>query len=91
MKQKYEEFLSGNWSVMFLHIREPNEIEKAKAVFSANTVLVRRDSVKHITSNMADENVYNYSYDYEINNNGTIDDLLSEAIRFADVAILKDA
>lgn len=68
--------------MLFLHIREPEEIAKAVNEFKeydAKTILVKRDSVKHITSNMADENVYNYNYDIIINNNGTVEDLKEKA------------
>lgn len=68
--------------ILFLHIREPEEIEKAVNEFkeyNAKTVLVKRDSVKHITSNMADENVFNYDYDIIINNDGTTDELKDKA------------
>lgn len=68
--------------ILFLHIREPEEIAKAVSEFkeyNAKTILVKRDSVKHITSNMADENVYNYNYDIVINNNGTLEDLKVKA------------
>ena len=64
--------------ILFLHIREPEEIKKAINEFkeyNAKAILVKRDSVKHITSNMADENVYNYNYDIVINNNGTLEEL----------------
>lgn len=52
--------------MLFLHIREPEEIERAKNEFGAKTVLVKRDSIKHITSNMADGRVFNYEYDTAI-------------------------
>lgn len=73
--------------IVFLHIREPEEITKAVNEFKeydVKTILVKRDSVKHITSNMADENVYNYNYDIVINNNGTIEDLKEKAKCFLD-------
>lgn len=71
--------------IVFLHIREPEEIEKAVNEFKeyeAKTILVKRDSVEHITSNMADENVYNYKYDIVVDNNGTIEDLKEKAKNF---------
>ncbi len=71
--------------IVFLHIREPEEIAKAVSEFkeyNTKTILVKRDSVKHITSNMADENVYNYDYDIVINNNGTAEDLKEKAKYF---------
>lgn len=57
--------------LLFLHIREPNEIERAKNEFNAHTILITRDSVPQITSNIADGGVFNYHYDTIIKNNGT--------------------
>lgn len=75
--------------ILFLHIREPEEIAKAVNEFkeyNVKTILVRRDSIKHITSNMADENVYNYNYDIIINNDSTLEELRKKAECFlADV------
>lgn len=75
--------------ILFLHIREPEEIAKAVNEFkeyNVKTILVIRDSIKHITSNMADENVYNYNYDIVINNNSTLEELRKKAECFlADV------
>lgn len=64
-----------NSKMLFLHIREPEEIAKAEKAFNAKTILIKRDSVVHITSNMGDENVYNYDYDIIVENNGTLEDL----------------
>lgn len=71
-----------NSKMLFLHIREPEEIAKAAEAFNAKTILIKRDSVKHITSNMADNNVYNYNYDIIIDNNGTLEDLQVKAELF---------
>lgn len=84
MKEMVDEFLNGDSNALFIDIREPNEIEIAKKAFNAETVLVKRDSVVHITSNMADANVYNYQYDYIIENNGDISDLNNTAKMFVD-------
>lgn len=84
MKEMVNEFLNGDANALFIDIREPNEIEIAKQAFNAETVLVKRDSVIHITSNMADANVYNYQYDHIIENNGSIKDLDNTAKKFVD-------
>ena len=79
--------------ILFLHIREPEEIAKAVNEFkeyNVKTILVRRDSIKHITSNMADENVYNYNYDIVINNNSTLEELRKKAECFL-VDVLHDS
>ena len=68
---------------MFLHIREPKEIERAKNEFNAYTILVTRDSIPQITSNIADGGVYNYEYDMKVTNNGTKEDLKELAELFA--------
>lgn len=77
MKQKVEEFNKDNiHQCLFLHIREPEEIQRAVNEFNAKTILITRNLVEQITSNMADANVYNYKkYDYIINNDGTIEAL----------------
>ena len=90
MREKVDYFRSDNCKsiVLFLHIREPEEIERAKKEFNATTILIKRDSTKHITTNMADKNVFNYKYDYEINNNGSLEDLCYQAKEFVyDVVI----
>ena len=79
--------------ILFLHIREPEEIAKAVNEFkeyNVKTILIRRDSIKHITSNMADENVYNYNYDIVINNNSTLEELRKKAECFL-VDVLHDS
>lgn len=68
--------------IMFLHIREPEEIAKAINEFkkyNAKAILIKRDSIKHITSNMADKNVYDYDYDIVIDNDGTLEELKEKA------------
>lgn len=75
IKAQVQEFiLSGVYSVMLIDIREPEEIEKAKIAFEAKTILIENNRVKHIDSNMADANVFNYTYDYVIQNNGTLEE-----------------
>lgn len=71
---QYEDFLSSDDQIMFLHIREPEEIAKFVAVTGgrAKTLLVRADRrlSKNVYGNAADDNVENYSYDYYFNNEG---------------------
>lgn len=75
-------FYNRDALMLFLHIREPEEIERAKNEFGAKTVLVKRDSVKHITSNIADGGVFNYTYDVVIDNDGDIDAFRKKAQSF---------
>lgn len=68
--------------ILCIDMREKHQIEKAKKEFGAKSVLVTRDSVEHITSNIADAGVFDIEYDYHIENNGTLDDLLEKAKQF---------
>lgn len=88
MKNKVDEFMIDEESkLLFLHIREPEEITRAVEEFGVNTILVIRNTVKHITSNMADENVFNYNYDFVIENNGTKEELNNKAKEFVQEVI----
>lgn len=82
MQSKVDEFKRSDASILFLHIREPHNIEAAKIAFDAETVLVTRDAVEQITSNDSDKNVAEYDYDFIVNNDGDISDLGDECDRF---------
>ena len=84
MNKKVKDFINSENTMLFLHIREPEEIEKAKAAFGAKTILVKRDSIKQITSNMADSNVFNYEYDIIIDNDGDLKNFRKKAKKFVD-------
>lgn len=89
IKEMVDDFLMDNLhQVMLIDIREPEEIEKAKAAFGAKTILINNYRVKFIDSNMADANVYNYKYDFEISNNGTLDEFRNQIYEFACKEIL---
>lgn len=83
MQSKVAEFMKDEESeFLFLHIREPEEIARAVREFDAKTILVIRNSVKHIISNKSDENVFNYNYDFIIDNSGTKEELNNKAKDF---------
>lgn len=71
--------------ILFVDCREPAEIQKLKERLGATTVVVRRlgDEAKE-TSNHADENVFEYDYDYTIKNYGGLNDLVVECCNFLD-------
>lgn len=69
--------------IVFIHCREPREIQKLCTRLSAIAVFIDRKEAKEKSqSNHADAEVENFRYDYYINNNGTIDDLMKEAENF---------
>lgn len=84
VKEVVDFFLISNFyhNVLIIDIREPEEIERAKKEFGAKTILIKNDNVKSITSNPADAGVYNYNYDYIIENNGTLDEFKKKIKQF---------
>ena len=77
-----EDFENSDNNLMFVHIREASEIEKAKKLLNAKTLLITNPRVKLITSNDSDGKVNEYNYDYYIVNDGTLDDLKDKASKF---------
>ena len=72
-------------SVLFIHCREPKEIEKLVRIFQDDvaTLLIRREVAENIQQiNHADNDVLNYSYDYTIYNDSTLSWLRNEAVVF---------
>ena len=69
--------------LVFIHCREPQEIARFVQEMNASTLLIRRDAIEtNEQSNHADAEVFNYDYDYIIENNGTLEELEQSAITF---------
>lgn len=70
---------------IFINCREPQEIKRLCEELNAKSILVRRDETNDIeVSNHADEQVFEYDYDIEIVNNGTLEELAFRALDFVD-------
>ena len=83
IKDSIKGFLDDDTSnLMFIHIREPEEIERVKEDFGAKTLLITNKNVQDINTNMADANVEKYNYDYIINNDYDLNDLRVKACMF---------
>lgn len=84
--KKYREFISSDNEIMFLHVREPEEIAKfVKATDGmAKTLLIRGGERmrKSNYGNVSDDGVENYSYDYYFVNDKTLDVAETEFIAF---------
>lgn len=66
-------FLKSTTDIMFIHVREPEEIEKLKNnIPGAITLLVKRDLIGDY-GNESDDNVENYDYDVIFENNDTLE------------------
>ena len=61
--------------VLFVDMRDPKDIARAVETFGAETILIRNPNVEKIESNHADANVEDYTYDYIIENDGTLGQL----------------
>ena len=69
--------------IVFIHCREPKEIQRFVYEMGALTLLIRRNSIETDNqSNHADADVFNYNYDFAIENNGTLEELEEKAISF---------
>jgi len=77
-------FKQNDCEYLFLHIREPLEIQKIAKNFNAITLLIKNKNIKTIDSNMADAYVDNYFYDFEINNDDNIEVFEQKAVEFMD-------
>lgn len=70
-------------AVFFIHCREPQEIDKIVERMGAITLYIQRDIAEQaLQSNHADADVAKYTYDYKIYNNGTLEELEQEAVKF---------
>ena len=85
-KAQYDEFLLSDEQIMFVHIREPEEIAKFVSATNgkAKTLLVRggarMSSEKY--GNASDDGVENYSYDYYFMNDSTLEEAEKRFIDF---------
>ena len=74
---------------VFVDARSSRDIDRLKNDFNAITILIKRD-VPAQYNNEADTNVSNYSYDFEFENNGTIENLKESANLFYDFITEKE-
>ena len=75
--REYESFLDTDEEIMFVHIREPEEIAKFVAATNgaARTLLIRGGERmnKSCYGNVSDDGVENYAYDRYFLNDGTLE------------------
>lgn len=76
-KAQYDEFLDGDEEIMFVHIREPEEIQKFVDATGgeAKTLLIRggKRMSNEKYGNASDDGVENYSYDLYYLNESSLD------------------
>lgn len=67
--------------IIFIHCREPKEIQRFVDDYNAETILIRRQQIKP-ADNHADMEVEDFNYNYIIDNNGSIKELKVKAENF---------
>lgn len=77
-----EGFKKSDKQIMFVHVRESEEIEKCKKCLNAKTLLITNKNVAAINTNISDRDVDKYKYDYHISNDGTLEELKQKAKEF---------
>ena len=60
IKEAIDIFNNSSDELMFIHIREPEEIKRVVDLFKAKSLLIKRIGQKLITSNNSDASVENY-------------------------------
>ena len=85
LMERHREFLESDKEILFVHIRESEEIAKFKERLNGAciTLLVRgRRSAKKSWNNTADDDVENYPYDFCYENNKKFGELESDFLTF---------
>lgn len=92
--RRYEEFLTSEKQILFVHIREPEEIAKlvSRTAGAAKTLLVRAGErmKRGAYGNAADDCVESYSYDYYFMNDRSLDIAEAEFVSLLE-KILREA
>lgn len=79
-----QKFMHSGSDVLFVHIREPEEIEKFRLIcpISCITLLIRRGSAGTKWNNYADDNVEKFKYDFYYDNNKSLEKLEDDFMKF---------
>lgn len=81
IKEEINIFYHSDANILFIHIREPEEIQRVVDIYQAKTLLIKRIGLENIETNSSDANVDCYFYDYIIENT-TLGELEKKALKF---------
>jgi len=81
IKTAINDFNVSDKEIMFIHIRESDEIQRVVNEYNSKTLLIKRENYENINSNSSDALVDNYNYDYIIVNT-TLNNLDNQAKEF---------
>lgn len=77
----YEDGRATTTPFIFIDAREPDDIDRLKQTYDCTTILIKRGQATNF-GNSADDNVFNYQYDYVLENNGTLEDFKETILTF---------
>lgn len=77
-------FIEGDDEILFVHIREPEEISKFESAcpIPCVSLLIRRNSVKSHWNNQSDDSVDNFEYDFYYDNDKPLEELEEDFMKF---------
>ena len=94
---QYEQWLSEDcYDVLFVHVREPEEIEKLRKYIKDDgkvrviTLLIDTSILPTASGNHADDEVDNYDYDFIFTNDCDLDDLEYYFIKFWESKVIAE-
>ena len=96
LKQQMEKFLKDNKKILFVHIREIEEIKKfleyakEKEVFCRTLSIVKKEEETKIYGNEADDNVKEYVYDVVYENNMPLKKVKEDFMLFFEKNIIEE-
>lgn len=82
---QYRNFLESKNEILFVHIREKEEIEKFKKLVDirCKTLLINRQNIDvEKWGNASDDEVRNYQYDFYFENNGSLSEVEQKLVPF---------
>lgn len=90
---QYREFLESKNEILFVHIREKEEIEKFKKLVNirCKTLLIcRQDIDVEKWGNASDDEVGNYQYDFYFENNRPLSEVEQKLVSFLSLLLTTD-
>lgn len=84
-----EKFIDSDNEILFVHIREPEEIKKfqRRCPIDCTTLLIRRNDTKMQWNNQSDDNVEKFHYEFYYNNDKPLSEVEEDFMRFFDTII----